>query len=90
MAIDDLATSGFMDKIITRFDPFQGVERLLHFASRGNRCNPDGATRMLVPEKTVSNVACLCLFNIERNQRCREWLAFYDSTSQTNMKWHRG
>jgi hypothetical protein len=47
MAIDDLATSGFMDKIITRFDPFQGVERLLHFASRGNRCNPDGATSSL-------------------------------------------
>ena len=46
MAIDYLTSSDFTDKIITRFDPFQGVERLLNLALRDNRSDPHGETML--------------------------------------------
>jgi hypothetical protein len=53
-ALDDFATCGFPGEVVARFDPSQGLERLLNLAPCANRRNPDGATKTLVPENIVS------------------------------------
>ena len=53
MAVDDLAARSFTNKIVTRFAPFQGVERLLNFALRGNRGDPHGDTMIKISENVI-------------------------------------